>query len=336
MTLNGLRAPSLALALLSLLGAASAPARQGAQTAPAQRAPQGTPQEDPEAAFEDQVSVGYVLVPLVVRTPSGGYAKNLDAGDFHLLVDGRRVVLGSFEQRAEAPASVVFLQDLSGSMAGEKLELSRRVVRFFLDKSLPGDEFAVASFAGGRNEVEIPFTADASAVREAIDLWEGYGTTGLHDAVAWMPDISLEGHNPKRFAVVITDGVDNASSITPAQAREIVRRAQLPVYVLGMGTGNPFDLTAKGEKVYRYADVLNLLAHETGGRYFALTGPGGLDEALNAIAEDLRHQYVLGFATGQGKARFRDLKVEVAGKNRSVLFRKGYQGPPPAELMRGG
>jgi Ca-activated chloride channel family protein len=320
------------LLLLALLGVPFAPVLRGAAQA------QGTsPGTDPGASFEDEVSVGYVLVPVVVRRNSGGYAKNLDEKDFKLLVDGRRVDIDSFEQRAEAPASIVFLQDLSGSMeTGGKMDVSRRIVRFFLDRAQTGDEFSVATFAADRTQVEVPFTTDVSAVREEIEGWKGYGKTALHDAVAGVPRISGEGRNPKRFAVLVTDGVDNASHITPEDARRIVREAQLPVYVLGMGSGSPFEIDEEGEKIYRYADLLNLLAHETGGQYFPLRSPEDLEEALKSIEEDLRHQYVLGFPTGNGRSRFRDLKVQVAGKNRSILFRKGYKGPPPADFVQGG
>lgn len=325
--------PILMILTFALLGAPFTPALSGAPQQPA--APQVV--QPPEASFEDEVSVGYVLVPVAVRSRSGGYAKNLEEDDFKLIVEGKRVDIESFEQRAEAPASVVFLQDLSGSMGiGGKLETSRRIVRHFLDSALPGDEFAVATFAAEKTQVEVPFTTEISSVRENLEQWEGYGKTALHDALASVPRISLEGKNPKRFAVLVTDGVDNASHIMPEEARRLVREAQLPVYVLGMGSGSPFDVSDKGEKIYRYADVLNLLAHETGGRYFPLTKPEDLEEALTAIREDLRHQYVLGFATGQGRSRFRDLKVEVAGKNRSILFRKGYKGPPPADFVQGG
>jgi hypothetical protein len=54
------------------------------------------------------------------------------------------------------------------------------------------------------------------------------------------------------------------------------------------------------------------------------------------MAEDFRHQYVLGFPTGEGKSQYRQLEVKVEGRNRSVLFRRGYQGPPPGEVAQGG
>lgn len=289
------------------------------------------PEVPPATQFSgEEVSVGYVLVPVIVRSSLGGYANRLEKKDFRLLVDGAPASIESFEKRAEAPASILFLQDLSGSMAtGGKLEESRRAVRYFFDHSLPGDEFSVATFAGGRFAVTVPFTAKLDALRTAVDAFRAYGTTALNDAVAWMPEAGAAGKNPKRFAILITDGVDNASTISPTEAREIVRRANLPVYVLGLEAGNPFEIGQDGKKIYRYADVLNLLAHETGGRYYPLSTPDDLGKALAAIVEDLRHEYVLGFATGGGQSRYRDLKVEVTGRNRSVLFRRGYKGPPP-------
>lgn len=297
-------------------------------------------QEPPSSTFQDEVSVGLVLVPVVVRS-GAGFAKNLDQEDFRLLVEGKTVKIESFERRSDAPASVVILQDLSGSMqTGGKMDWSREVTRFFFDKALPGDEFSLAIFAGDEQlQVEVPFTSDLSVLRESVSHWKAYGTTALHDAVASLPRISLEGRNPKRFAILVTDGVDNASRLTPEQARAVVQDAQLPTYVLGLTTGNPYELSTEGKKIYRYADVLSLLAAVTGGRYYSISNAEDLQQALAAILDDVRHQYVLGFSTGDGAVRFRKLQVEVKGKDRSrrtVVFRRGYKGTPPAEPRVGG
>jgi Ca-activated chloride channel homolog len=297
-------------------------------------APTAQTQEPPSSTFSDEVSVGLVLVPVVVRS-GDGYAKNLDKEDFRLRVEGKPVKIESFERRSDAPASIVLLQDLSGSMASSgKLQESRGVARFFLDNALPGDEMSIAIFAGDEQlQVEVPFTSDRSVLRESVDRWEAYGTTALHDAVASLPKISLEGRNPKRFALLITDGVDNASRLSPEQARAIIQQAQLPTYVLGMGSGNPYELSTEGKKIYRYADVLSLLAAVTGGRYYSISNPEDLQKALTAILDDVRHQYVLGFSTGDGAVKFRNLQVEIKDKGRdrrTVVFRRGYKGTPPA------
>lgn len=281
-------------------------------------------------AFGEEVSVGIVLVPVVVQGRNG-YVTGLDPEDFRLEVDGRPVHVVAFERRADAPVSLVFLQDLSGSMAsGGKLAASQEAVRYFLDEARLGDEFALATFAGGETHVEVPFTGDLPALRESLTTWDAYGTTALHDAVAWIPEISAAGRAGKRGAVLLTDGVDNASQIPPAEAREIVRHAQVPVYVLGLGSGDPFELTPEGGKLHRYADLLNLLARYTGGRYFPVSDAAELKEAVVAIDEQLRHQYVLGFSpSGRGESSQHRIRVTIPGRRYRVLARQGYFGTAP-------
>ncbi|MBP9144771.1 MAG: VWA domain-containing protein [Thermoanaerobaculia bacterium] len=290
------------------------------------------PAEQSTPTFSDEVQVAWILVPVIVKGPSG-YLNGLEREDFDLKVDGRSIRFPDFEPRGEAPWSLVFLQDLSGSMGvGGRLEASHEAIDYFLDAARPGDEFSLATFAGEDTNIDVPFTEDLEALRESVASWEGYGKTALHDAVALLPRISGDSRNVKRAVVLITDGVDNASTVTAAAAREIVRQAQLPVYVFGLESGDPFAAPTSADGVYSYADMLNLLAHMTGGRYFAIASPDDMKEACASVAEDLRYQYVLGFETqGTGKNAFRTIQVQVrAKKARQVLSRKGYQGLPPA------
>jgi VWFA-related protein len=288
-------------------------------------------QEPPEAQFGEEVSVAWILVPVTVKSKLG-YVRDLDGEDFVLKVDGRTVHFDDFEPRAEVPWSLVFLQDLSGSMAnGGRIEVSRAAARYFLANSRSGDEFAVASFAGEQTWIEVPFTEHLAAVHDAVNHWRPYGKTALHDAVALVPQISSDSRNVKRAAILITDGVDNASRYTPEQARAIVRRADVPVYVIGIQSGNPYALSPRGRKTYRYADVLNLLATTTGGRYFPVEGPEDVKEACATIAEELRYQYILGFETsGRGAVRHRTIAVDVRKRAVEVVTRLGYRGTAPA------
>ena len=114
--------------------------------------------------------------------------------------------------------------------------------------------------------------------------------------------------------------------------KAIVRHAELPVYVLGLSSGSPFAATPAGEKLFRYADALNLLASLTGGRYHPVAGPEDLKEACAAIADDLRYQYVLSFPTrATGPMAFHRLSVEIPRRsNLRILTREGYDGTAPA------
>ena len=320
----------MALALV----ATALPAAENATPPPTQPAESSTPQ------FTEEVSVAWILVPVIVRGAGGEYLNGLDRNDFSLTVDGKPTAFPDFEPRGEAPWSLVFLQDLSGSMGvGGRLEASRQAIYYFLDNAKPGDEFSLASFAMDSTVIEVPFTEEILAVQEAVALWEPYGKTGLHDAVSLLPQISNDSRNVKRAAILITDGVDNASRITADKAREIVQKSELPVYVFGLSSGDPYAAPADPKETYLYADMLNLLAHQTGGRYYSIEGPEDLKEACAEIAEDLRYQYVLGFETAAtGAPAYRSIAVTVKGRKvKQVTHRKGYKGlPPAAGIHRGG
>lgn len=272
-------------------------------------------------------SVNVVLVPVVVRR-DGDFVERLEADDLRLRVDGRPIPIETFEY-GRAPLGLVILQDLSGSMAGKELEISRAGLHRLLEGVRPRDELAVATFAGGNTRVEVPFTSDRQTLEESLAIWEGFGTTGLYDAVAWLPHLSTAATRRKRAALLVTDGVDNASAMPPEEARSIVRRAELPVYVLGLETsGGKTD-----DETFRYSDLLENLAEATGGSYHPVRSTAEAEEAVAEILEQLRRQYVLGFSVlDRGPTRTR--RIEVIGKGRArtaeLVHRSGYQGHRPA------
>ncbi|MGD2115719.1 MAG: VWA domain-containing protein [Acidobacteriota bacterium] len=363
-------ATALLCGTLVALTAAGAPGAPGAPDTRLDARPGDRPAAQPPAdpappTFEETVSVSWVLVPVVVLTDDG-YARGLGRDDFRLWVDGRRVPIRELDLGSDAPLSVVWLQDLSGSMANSaKLDASRRAFAAFLDAVRPGDEISAASFAGGRVQVEVPFTDSVETLREAMDLWRGYGTTAIHDAVSLLPELSAEGRSGKRVAVLVTDGQDNASRISPAQAVDLVRRARLPVYVIGLSASDPASRGTEDE-VYRYADLLRSLAEATGGRYFELSttgvgealrgsagsGRGGvprdrrerlerIDHTVTGILEDLRSRYILALTTeGEGRKAYHRFEVELidrrrSGRHTSLIYRRGYWGTDPTAWSGG-
>lgn len=314
-----------ALLLLALLPAGLA--------APGLRAqPPGDAAADPQSApsFDESVSVSWVLVPVVVRSRRG-HVEGLDRDDFRLFVDERRVPVRELDLGTEVPFSVVYLQDLSGSMANSgKLAASRRALSTLLGSIREDDEMALSTFAGGRLRIDVPFTSDTSALRDAMSRWEGYGTTALHDAVSLLPDISEGGGAGKRIAVLVTDGLDNASAIDPEEAVRLVRRARLPVYVIALSAAGRGDAPRR-EGPYLYADLLAGLAERTGGRYFEVADEEAAQAAVSDLVEDLRSRYVLTIATtGEGPSTYHPIRVEVALPYRHTLtYRRGYVGTPP-------
>lgn len=312
------------LLTLSLLTGAT-----GVVSAVAQTPPDGRPPSE----FSDSVSVSYVLVPVVARSPTG-YARKLDRADFRLTVDGVPVAIESFEEGAAAPVSVLFLQDLSGSMSNaDKLRLSRLAIARILTSRRVGDQFGLATFADAELRLRVPLSGESEAIEQFMSSWQPYGVTALHDAVFGLPELTDPLRHAKRAAILITDGADNASEMDPGEARNRVRRAELPVYVLGLATGSPSVLDREGNKLHRYADVLNLLAHLTGGQYFWISSVDDVVRASGSVVADLRHQYVLGFSTiDSGGSRYRKIEVTTRKKDVRLTFRRGYEGPPPRSV----
>ncbi|HLE85888.1 MAG TPA: hypothetical protein VJG13_16235, partial [Thermoanaerobaculia bacterium] len=98
--------------LLALLLGLFAPAAPAAASAP-------MPQPPPDqgvASFDESVAVSWVLVPVVVRARQG-HVEGLGREDFRLSIDGRPAPIDELDLGEDVPLSVVYLQDLSGSVA---------------------------------------------------------------------------------------------------------------------------------------------------------------------------------------------------------------------------
>lgn len=320
----------LAAVLLTLAVAATLPERSALaqDSSPSEDTAIQPTQGSAELGFGAEVEVRWVLVPAVVQTPKG-YVEDLEQQDFTLFVDDRPTPIASFETGTEAPVSIVYLQDLSGSIAnGNKLELSRWLLNCLLDHARPYDDFTIATFGNGEVGIDMPQSSDVAALRSSMWRWQPRGTTALHDAVAWLPELGPRGESAKRIAILVTDGFDNASTLSGDEARELVRQAELPVYVLGLRSGSTPIAEADHLPPQPFLYVLRLLAHQTGGRYFTVTPADDLGTICSQILADLRHQYVLGFPAAGGE-EYHPIRVEVDGRKRRVSARKGYTGGAP-------
>lgn len=291
-------------------------------------APGGTAHDDPPSSqrlYHEQVAVQEVLVPVVVRH-RGRPVRDLQAKDFRLFVDDRQSSLTSFETGSNAPIHAIFLQDLSGSMEiGPKLELSRQAIEAVLARRRPGDLYTLTTFADGEIRLAPAATSDPAPVRREMEGWVAFGKSAIHDAVARLPGLRRDSGATRGAALLITDGLDNASTVTADEAREAARRTEMPVYVLDVGAAGRDAAAA------RKNGALLVLSHVTGGKYHPVSGPRRLQAAMHEIVDELRHQYVLGFRTaGGGPSETHKIRVEVDGKRRKLSHRREYKGAPPA------
>ena len=107
------------------------------------------------------------------------------------------------------------------------------------------------------------FTDNAQLLSAGIHKLQDGGGTALYDAVyKTCHEKLLKDHNdhPVRKAIVIlSDGEDNQSEVTRAQAIEMAQRAEVIIYAISTDDSG---LILRGDK------VLSQLAEATGGRAF--------------------------------------------------------------------
>jgi len=281
--------------------------------------------------YTESAGSEYVLVPVVVLDKKGRFVEGLDRKDFRIHAQGVAVDLDTFEKDDNAPVSWAFLIDTSGSMRlANKLEYAKSAVRHIIATRKPGDDFALFAFAEDEVNLVADFSRDTSKLLAALKELEAGGKTALFDAVAATPSKLLAGKNGKRAIVLFTDGVDNASKLSPAEMAEILQQVSIPVYAIGMKNAS-FDILTDEERSQLSVDNLRMLAASSGGKMYL---PGG-EEDLSPIAEkigaEVRKQYLLGFtATGRGELKYRLLVVSVLKRgNWDIRARRGYRGTAP-------
>lgn len=283
--------------------------------------------QEKERTFAGSVSVEQVLVPVVVSA-KGRFVDDLERKDFRLYVDGLRAPIVSFERSNGAPVHTLLLQDLSGSIGSpQKLAASHLIVRSLLDTSQAGDRYSLATFASAGVVVEPEPAAYKSTVLDWMAGWQPFGRTGIHDAVSRIPNLISADSAWRGAVLLVTDGVDNASEISPSEARAIARQAELPVHVFALA-----ERPTEAQPENWSSEPLRLLSWVTGGQFHSIDDPATVTAASEAFMRQLRSQYILGFPTsGVGRVKPRKIRVEVRGKRRKVSFRREYLGTGPGK-----
>jgi Ca-activated chloride channel homolog len=270
-----------------------------------------------------------VLVPVSVTDPGNRYVLGLGRQHFHLLEDGVEQTITSFSNE-DAPLSVGFLVDASGSM-GAKLGISRRAVGQFLKSMNPSDEAFLVEFSD-RADVTLPFTHDMDRIERRVGTLTTGGLTAMLDAIHIAFEEMKKAANPRKALLIISDGGDNHSLYTSSQIEQLVREAGVQIYAVGVF--EPFAslglLTAAERDGPR---LLSELAEQTGGRALAAVTDSEVPAIAARIGVELRNQYLLAYSPANrakdGKYRRVELKLEQpeALPSLKARWRLGYYAP---------
>jgi Ca-activated chloride channel family protein len=245
-------------------------------------------QESGTVVFKSKVE--QVAVAAQVRDSRGRLVTNLQTTDFELFDDGQKRKLSNVWSEP-SPASVAILMDASGSMA-TKMSRARETATALLSGLKPGaDEVALYSFDTTLQEVR-PFTSSFTATDAAWNATRAYGATSLWDAIAETSQ-KISDRQRRRALVVITDGVDSASTLKPSEVSAIASSLDVPVYVLVI-TFAVEDDGLEGPIRGPMAD----LAAWTGGDALPVRDTPSMLASTEQLLTELHHQYIVAFEPG--------------------------------------
>ena len=266
-----------------------------------------------------------VAVYVTVRERSGRLVPDLPRDAFEVLDNGKPVDVSVFSNELR-PFTAVLLLDTSRSMApvhGRVLQAAHHFVKALL----VDDRIRIGSF--GREVAISPvLTSDKSVLSRILDdeIWPGGATPLWRAATASMDSLSTE--TGRRVILALTDGADSGQDyncapmvsdphgeIGPCPSRNDVRRRAI---------ADGFMFYAIGFEGSGLDQGLRDIADETGGGHFALKKNADLESTFEHVANELHHQYLLGFTPAVFDGRSHQLTVRVNRPGLEVKSRKSY------------
>jgi Ca-activated chloride channel family protein len=234
------------------------------------------------------------------------------------------VPIRDLSRESDLPLSLGFIIDTSGSMAGHKTTACRDLVTAFLAERRPADQVALWTFGNERVLERFPFGMGWYLLPRVLETLRPWSTTALYDMIQRVPDVMERATHPRRAAILMTDGVDNASAIGADEATQIAQGLRTPIYVLGVEPP-PRNPGGEGQS---YEDILVLIADSSGGHYRRIPSTAEMPEEVRALLAELSSRFIVTFTTsGVGIRKWRTLEVTVDGHHSAA--RKGYMGTLP-------
>jgi Ca-activated chloride channel family protein len=260
----------------------------------------------PRQVFRSNVDM--VAVYPLVTGPEGRYITDLRQQDFEVLDNGKPAGITIFSS-ARQPITALLLLDMSASMEDRWMRVRDAAVRF-VDALEPADRLRIGTF-GSEIALSPHLTGDKTVLGRVLreELWPG-GSTPLWNAMsAGMESIAMEAG--RRPIVVVTDGIDTSSAVqTPVASRAV--RDQFMIYGIG--------LEGKGLSK-RLTDLIG----QTGGGHFDLKRSDDLGAAFLRLADELHHQYLIGFTPAALDGQMHSLEIRVR--------REGFRVRAPTQFV---
>lgn len=297
----------------------------------------------PSSAQEEatiSVDVQVVNILATVRDKKGGLVTNLAKDDFILEEEGKRQKIRYFARQTDLPLTIGLLVDTSVSQQRLLGDERSAGSQFFSQVLRQKKDLAfLISF-----DVDVELLQDLTASLKLLDAGlddlrvQGAGGgitpgtvptsgrpvgTALFDSIFLASDEMMRNQVGRKALVIVSDGIDYGSRVKEKEAIEAAQRSDVVLYGIRYYDA-AFYYQAGG--FGGGGGSLKKLARETGGNVFEVSRKRPLQAIFQAIQDELRSQYSIGYTpeNDSPKPGLRKIKLKTRRKGLKVQSRKGY------------
>lgn len=302
-----------------------------------------------------KIDTNLISVPVIVSDRNNHYVPDLKIEAFHLF-DNQVEQKISYFDTGEEPLNVVLMLDTSFSTS-DVLDDIKKAAKAFVKELRPQDRAMIVTF-----DWQMQKLTNLSSDRKELDSGIKHAKVGkfpgtvLHDSVMDISGRVLQPIHGRKAIILLSDGNDRGSEVTAEELLKSESEADAMIYsiyylpdamrFLGpprfpdrFPGRRPFDDAAsqrprrgpggrrgpRGGLGYDGFDLMKELSEVTAGRFYQ-GETKSLKETFALIAEELRHQYRLGFYPDELKrdGSLHALQVKVNLPDVSVRSRREY------------
>jgi len=234
----------------------------------------------------------------------------VDPSRLTIFEDGETIPLDQIEGIGEVgPLTTLLLMDVSSSMNNvDKLDSAKAAAGEYVQQMRSTDQAGVLAFNTSVETVQ-EITGDRQSLTQAVDGLSARRETAMYDALISAVE-QLDSESGRKAIIVLTDGMDNASSATAHDVIERIGPAGFSISTIGLGI--PSDYVDEFAGIDE--EALISLAEQAGGVYGYAEDEESLTRLYQTYAIAMQSEYAITYTS---PATLRD------GVNRSLTVALG-------------
>ncbi|MCD4844555.1 MAG: VWA domain-containing protein [Methanosarcinales archaeon] len=202
-------------------------------------------------------------------------------------------------QQEKEGVNVVLVIDVSGSMQATdyqptRLGSAKRSAEILVRSLKQKDHAGIVVFESGATTAAYLSPYKDKVIDKLQSIAPKEGKTAIGDGLGLGIDMAASIPNKKKVVILLSDGVNNAGVISPAEAVSFARLNDIQVYTIGMGSNEKVILGYDWFGRPQYAELdeatLQSIAKESGGKYFKSVDDNTLDGIYKNIGQDIERE----------------------------------------------